>query len=49
MPFWSPAKPQMRHFHRCEGVLHLAAFAEWPEGVSGDACGLVRLKMSFTT
>lgn len=55
--WWSPLAPlepskaeaQMRHFHRCEGVLHLAAFGRWPEEVSGDACGLVHLKMSFTT
>lgn len=40
---------QMRHFDRWEGVLHWAAFAKGPEEVSGDAYGLVHLKMSFTT
>lgn len=40
---------QMRHLQRCEAVLHLAAFVKWPQEVSGDAYGLVHLKMSFTT
>lgn len=30
---------QMGHFDTCEAILHLAAFAKWPEEVSGDAYG----------
>lgn len=40
---------QMGHFHRFEAVPHLAAFAQWPEEVSGGTYGLEHLKMSFTT